>query len=397
MAEPSQTPGAEDATTPGQRRYRSVLRALYLCCCNAILILLALELGVRIAGSLRTAQPDDPPRSEQDVTYTLNPFFQTAMPPLEGVMPGPFLAGWSVDPPEHAHTPGRKRILFLGGSTSVSAYPYQVRQGLELQLPVTIYVVAWDFHCSLHSLYKFWTYVDEVQPDLVIVLDAVNDFFRGFTSPGTSLPQYRDDYSHYSGGLFPFWTPGRGRLDGRPLFHALPSSRLPEYDVHDDTLAGLWPVLATQSALVRALRKAGRGQARIEGEVGGEFDTLRSLPAFRRNMQNLALSAMAKDRSMLFLTMPYSAESGNSFLFPANFFTNDGVHHLPSSEFTRGMQAFNQAVLELRDEPRIHALDLAASLTDASLFADEVHLTEKGQRLQARLVARYIFDRGLLD
>lgn len=401
LSDPSRTagpqPGAASASAPGRGRAKRVFRALYLLTCNSILLLLALEIGVRLAASLRTPQPDDPPRSADDVVYTLNPFFQTAMPPLEGTSPGPFLAGWQVHPAEHAHTPGRKRILFLGGSTTVSDYPFEVKQRLDELYPVTIYIVAWDFHSSLHSLFKFWSFVDLIQPDLVIVLDAVNDFFRGFTPPGTSLPQYRDDYSHYSGGLFPFWTPGRARLDGRPLFHARTSARFPRYEVHDDTLGGLWDLLASESALARALQRVGSGDKPLEGQVGGEFDTLRSLPAFRRNMRNLALSAKAKGVRLLFLTMPHTVDSGFSFLYPSGFFSNDGVHHLPPSEFTRGMEAFNAAVLELREEPSVHALDVASKLTDKSLFKDEVHLTHKGLRLEAVLVAGYIREQRLLD
>ena len=376
---------------------RKFTRALYLITCNTLLALLALEIGIRVAGSLRSAKPDDPPSSASDVVYTLNPFFQTALPPLPGTSPGPFLAGWQVSPAEHAQTPGRKRILFLGGSTTVSAYPFGVMKRLEELYPVTIYIVAWDFHCSLHSLFKFWTYVDEVHPDLVVVLDAVNDFYRGFTSPDTSLPQYREDYSHNAGGLFPFWTPGKGRLDGRPLFYAQTSTRFPQFDVPDDTLGGLVDLLSSRSALVRAVRSAGREDAKPENTHGGTFDTLRSLPAFRRNMQNLALSARAKDVKMLFLTMPHSVEAHSSFLFPAGFFTNDGVHYLPKAEFTRGMQAFNAAVLELRDEPRVFTLDLAAQIRDKAMFEDEVHLQPEGLKAEAQIVARYIHEQRLLE
>ena len=95
---------------------RKFTRALYLITCNTLLVLLALEIGIRVAGSLRSAQPDDPPRSANDVVYTLNPFFQTALPPLPGTSPGPFLAGWQVSPAEHAQTP-RPRVDARGRPT----------------------------------------------------------------------------------------------------------------------------------------------------------------------------------------------------------------------------------------------------------------------------------------
>jgi hypothetical protein len=393
----------EESPTPsGAPNRSSVRRALRLCyfvVCNTLLLLLALELGVRAYVSLRPASPDDPPRTASDVTYTLNPFFQSTMPPAPEISAGPFLAGWLIHPPEHAQTEGRKRILFLGGSTTASNYPLQVQRILDRGVPTTAYVLGWDFHCSLHSLFKFWTYVDEVEPDLVVVLEAVNDFYRGFTSPDTSLPQYRSDYSHSAGGLFAFWTPGQGREDKRPLFYARTSSRFAEYDASDDSLGGALAAARDGSALLHAMRGwFPAAETHFESGLGDDPAViLRSLPAFRRNMQNLALSAKAKGVRILFLTMPFTTEGHHSFLLPGNFFTNDGVHHLSEEEFRRGMASFNEAVLELDAQPDVSVLDLAARLSDPALFVDEVHLTASAQIAEARAVAEFIVKHSLLD
>jgi hypothetical protein len=275
-------------------------------------------------------------------------------------------------------------------------YPHFVREDLESELgPTTIYNLGFDWHCSLHSLYKFWTYYDEVQPDLLVVLENINDFYRGFTSPDTSLSQYRPDYSHSCGGLHPFWLQGRSRLDGREVFYARPGGRFDVYEWHDTSLAGLLGAVANESAVWRSLgfETPVLTQTGLECMRMDESVYLRALPAFRRNLQNLARSCELEGVPVLFLTMPFTLEAQRIFLPPGNFFTNDGVHHLAPEDFADGMRRFNDVVRSLANEPQAYVLDAAAEIDDPGLFNDEVHLTEAGQRVQAGLVARAIIEK----
>lgn len=403
MTDPTALPAQPPPQATSKRRARRVvlqwLRISYFTLASAVLLLLAIEIGMRVVASFRAPDPDGPPRGPEDVTYTLHPFLQTAMPPNSLTRPGPYLAGWQVYPARKANAPDRKRIMFLGGSTTATAYPFKVQEQLSREFESTIFILAWDNHCTLHTLFKFWTYFDEVKPDIVVVLDVVNDFFRGFTSPDFALPQYRSDYSNFMGQLFPFWTAGRARLDGRLAFYSKPSGRFPLYDEHDDSLAGLARSIASDSLLLRSLgvRLApARIPLRPQGE-SAEMETLRSLPSFERNLHNLALSCSSKGVKVLFLTMPFTLQKKHNFLPPGNFFTNDGIHHLPEAEFVRGMQAFNGVVLGLRDEPRAYVLDLAAEITDPELFRDEVHLLPDGLAREAELVSNFVLERRLLQ
>lgn len=377
---------------------RGFLRATYLIVCNTLLLCIALEVFWRGAGLSRGTASEEAATSPEDVPYTLHPYFQTIYRPEPDSLPGPFLTGWRADPPEEAETEGRLRIMFLGGSTSANMYPNFVRAELEQLGPTTIYNLAFHWHCSLHSLYKFWTYCDEVRPDLVVVLENVNDFYRGFTSPDTSLEPYRPDYSHCSGGLHPFWLPGKSRFDGREVFYARPGGRYRAYEAHDTSLAGLFRSIADESAVWRALvpRTFVRTQFAQELTRMDESVYLRSLPAFRRNLENLARSCELKGVPVVFLTMPFTLEAKRIFLPPGNFFTNDGFHHLAPEDFADGMRRFNDVVRSLADEPRAYVVDAAAEITDPLLFNDEVHLTEEGQRVEAGVVARRIVESGVL-
>jgi len=377
-----------------------LLRIPYFVLCNTLLLCILVEVGWRVGEFSKGTQSEESALSVRNVPYTLHPFFQTTYRPDSDTLPGPFLAGWRADPSEFAETPGRKRVMFLGGLTTASLYPHLVRLALDREVgPTTIYNLGFEWHCSLHSLYKFWTYQDEVHSDLVVVLDNINDFYRGFTAPDTSLEQYRPDYSHSAGALFPFWMPGRSRFDQREVFYARPTGRFEGLEANDPTLRGLAKTILRDSEVLHALgfskpRSLQRGQEVVSMP---ESVYLRSLPAFERNMRNLARSCEQKGVPVLFLTMPFTIGSGHTYLLPGNFFTNDGMHHLGPEQFAAGMRRFNDVVRSLANEPTVCVVDVAVEIVDPALFTDEVHLTEQGQLREAQLVSNAILQRQLLN
>jgi hypothetical protein len=370
------------------------LRAGYLILAGTLVLGLLLEVGWRIVH-----RPDSAGVSVENVRYTLHPYFQSLPPPAKIHQRGPFLAGWLVHPPDAALAKGRFRILFLGGSTTASKYPELVREELEKSIgPTTIYNLGFPWHCSLHSLYKIWTYADDLQPDLIVDLEVLNDFYRGFTPPAHALPVYRPDYSHYSGALHMFWSPGRSRFDGRDAFYARPLGEFGKYEARDESLPGLFRSFVRGSALLHALDlRVDEPLPRAREDAADPEETaLRSLHEFEINLGNIAASCRAKGFPLLLLTMPYTTGSSRLFLKPGGFFTNDGVRVLSDAGFARGMDRFNEAVLAMKQEPAVRVLPLAGEIRDPALFEDEVHLTFDGQRREAQLVARYILDQGLL-
>ena len=386
-------------SVPPRSRARKLVRALYFLLANTLILCVLLECGWRLFVGTGVKTSDVVPAGRNDVPYALHPFFQTIWPPTGEASRDPRLAGWPVNPPETAFTPGRFRVLFLGGSTTACRYPFLAREQFESRIgPTTVYVLGYDWHCSLHSLYKFWTYADTIAPDLVVVLDNINDFYRGFTGPDSSLPEYHEDYSHYAGGLHPFWRAGKSRYDGRDVFFSRPSGAFEIYEAYDDGLSGAWQGLSEASALLRGLRRMFvRPPKRVVLTVPmSEEVVLRALPQFQRNLANLALACRTKNVPVVFLTMPWTLGAGRSFLPPGNFFTNDGVHHLDDAGFRLGMQRFNQAIVALSDEPRSFVLPMHEQLSDATLFTDEVHLELKGQGLEAEALARFVVEKGIL-
>jgi hypothetical protein len=376
-------------------------RDAYLILSGTLFLFLLLEVGWRaFHGAKALSHPAPVAESPaEDVTYTLHPYFQTLAPPSAGTLRGPYLAGWSVFPPEAVLAKGRFRILFLGGSTTATKYPELVGKELETSIgPVTVYNLGFDWHCSLHSLYKIWTYADDIRPDLTIALEGINDFFRGFTPPRLSLPVYRPDYSHYSGPLYAFWIPGRSRFDGRDVFYARPAKGSGPAGPQDPTLSGLLESIVQDSAFLHALnlRLDRPVVPAVEAAPLPSETLLRALPDYERNMRNLVMSCETKHLPLLLLTLPYTTGFPMGFLREKSFFTNDDVHTLSEEDFAKGMDRFNAATIALRDEPAVHVFTLGEEIRDKALFKDEVHLKPEGLRLEAQAVARYIVEHGLL-
>ncbi len=370
-------------------------KLVYFTLVNAILLLLLLELGARLIH-----KPDPLQNvSSTSVPYQLHPFFQSSCPPSTALSRDPRFHGWPTNPPMPEALEGpHRRILFLGGSTTASRYPHLVRWLLDAQgLSTSAFICGYDWHCSLHSLYKLETYADTVRPDLVIVLEGINDFYRGFTSPALSLPEYREDYAHYAGALHPFWIAGTAREDQRPAFFAQPIGRYSDHAARDDSVGGWFRLLADQSLLLRNIRElAPRQEPQGLSVPMEESVVLRSLPAFERNMRSLARSARRRDIPMVFLTMPWTLQSTRTFLPPAGFFTNDGVHHLDDAGFQMGMSRFAQSVEQIGGEEGVEVISLHKEIEDPGLFTDEVHLNDAGLEQEARVVVRELLARGLV-
>ncbi len=379
------------------RSLTRVLRLAYRILGATLVLVLALELGTRLVSGVRarsSSRADAAPA--EPISYSLHPYFQLVPPPSAKTLRGPYLAGWTVDPPESAQEKGRQRILFLGGSTTANEYPELVRTLLESKLgPTTVYNLAFDWHCSLHSLYKVWTYADDIRPDLVVAMEGINDFYRGFTPTRLALREYRPDYSHYAGGLYAFWKPGKAAIDGREAWY----SRFVDAPAAEPVDAGIVDSVLRDSAFLRALGIGRGARGSTVPPVAAPLPSetlLRSLPDYERNMRNLADSCRAKGLPLLLLTMPYATGFTTGFLQKKGFFTNDDEHVLSPEEFARGMERFNQATLALRDEPAVRVLPLADLVKEKRLFEDEVHLTFEGRKLEAIHVAAYIVDQKLL-
>jgi len=94
------------------------------------------------------------------------------------------------------------RVLCLGGSTTIYEYPTFLQQYFNDQKTEKKYEVlnaGMSWYTSKHSLLNYVGYCRKFDPDVVVVMHAINDLYRSFSPPRFSIGKYKSDYSHFYG------------------------------------------------------------------------------------------------------------------------------------------------------------------------------------------------------
>ena len=217
----------------------------------------------------------------------------------------------------------------------------------------------------MHSLLRYVGRFSDWEPHVVIVLHAFNDIFQ--TSEGKlSSGKYRSDYGHFFGAL-------GYRVNPKDRFSYQVGSALTEN----------WLARTLYSDFRDAPKEITRAKV----------DLLRSLPAFRRNLQQIIHRVTQDGARLVLATQPYlyhddmSAEERNSLFY--DHYYSDYAIVPPVSEQITAMDAFNATVRELAARSDTMLVDLEQSVPKSSEWMyDDVHYTVTG----AAGVARIFFD-----
>jgi lysophospholipase L1-like esterase len=283
-------------------------------------------------------------------------FFQIEMaPPLPELIPDTF------------------RILALGGSTTYGsklerneAYPAVLESLLRERHPdrrIQVFNAGVPWHTTMHSLLRYVSRFSDWKPHVVIVMHAFNDIFQ--TSEGKlSSSSYRTDYGHFFGAL---------------------GSRVNPKDQFSDSVSSAF----MKNWLARTLYSDFRDAP--EEKQHTKVDLTRSLPTFRRNLQQMIRRVTQDGARIVLATQPYiyhddmTAEERNS-LFYAYYYRDYAI--VPTmAEQTAGMNAFNTTVRKLAIHPDIMLVDLEHSLPKSSEWMyDDVHYTVSGAARVARIL-----------
>lgn len=122
----------------------------------------------------------------------------------------PFL---QMPPTQHGEPPAKKEndfvIVCLGGSTTENkfgppdkTYPAILEKNLQElhpELNIKVYNGGMGYYTTKHSLINYTTRYTKYDPDLVVVMHAVNDIIRCFSPESFAVGEYRKDYGHYYG------------------------------------------------------------------------------------------------------------------------------------------------------------------------------------------------------
>jgi len=286
---------------------------------------------------------------------------------------------------------GEFRIVCVGGSTTYDSdiedwtltYPSQLEQELRRRGQSNVSVVnagaaGWT---SWESLIDFELRVLDLEPDLVIVHDALNDVHPRFVWP----PElYRGDGSGYrapnSSGLFM-----PSVLEYSTVLRAL-MIRAGWITPHADlsrTIDRLAP--SYYGDLWRDQKRTASYPSGIFTDVGGEaMLAANDSRYFVRNLDNLIASARAHDVAVVMLSFPYSPE------FPEE-------PRVSTPEYHRAIADQNQALRELASRRGVTLLDLAQLFPSAKRFyTDGRHQNPEGAALKAGIIADFLLREKLV-
>ena len=122
----------------------------------------------------------------------------------------PYLQLYPPDAPPSPKPADEYRVVCLGGSTTAwsagdgKRWTELLEDRLRVELPtrnIRVINQGREWFTTQHSLINYETNVRQLQPDLVIVMHAINDFMVNADHSYYSSGPFRDDYGHHNGPL----------------------------------------------------------------------------------------------------------------------------------------------------------------------------------------------------
>ena len=290
---------------------------------------------------------------------------------------------------EAGRRPGRGsgsfRILCLGGSTTAclglpaeKSYPGVLEKILKEQYPhgdIEVFNGGVNWYTTKHSLISYVTDYSGLEPDLVIVMHAINDIARSFSPRDFALGRYNDRWTHFYGA-------------------SINGARPPTFEKH---------LLSRFETPINAWY----GGLRFR-EANYPKEAYVSLSAFRRNLEKLIRYAKVNRGEVILVSQPSIYKTVMKpeeleRLYFGRTIANKAVNFIqteyPSPEsFRAAMELFNKSGREIAGSQNIiHVDGDIAVAKNLENFYDDVHYTARGAELLARLLAEEIVRKGYVE
>jgi lysophospholipase L1-like esterase len=304
-------------------------------------------------------------------THEFDPFLQAPPPALEAAKPGNTI-----------------RVLALGGSTTRNAhlpegerYPRVLESLLQAaypESPVQVLNAGMDWYTTKHLLINYVTNVRETQPDLVVIMEAINDLYRSFSDPGCALGPYDRQYAHFYGPSI---------LGAKP----------PAFEEH---------LFAAEPRTSGPAASGWFSELRVR-EADLPLERYVSLPDFERNLRALIHYVRLDRCAVVLMTQPslfqdeMTAEERDLLWFGKRFCCEGSGwfrYRYPSPRsLWLAMEGYNRKIVEVAREEGVPVIDVACQVPrDKDHFVDDVHYTTVGARCVAAEAARGIVRQKLL-
>jgi lysophospholipase L1-like esterase len=250
------------------------------------------------------------------------------------------------------------RIICLGGSTTAgngpNNYPLKLQKMIHEKYPnknIEVVNAGKPFYNTEHIIIQYLFNLKEMNPDLILMCEAINDMFVSFTMPPFSSKPYRDDYGHYYGFL--------GTLHYQKSF--------------EEFLGGFF--------------FADLRQPKLESVY---FNDFKSRDSFRRNLETIIEIAKCSGTALIVSTQAHCYSRNNDsddavLCFSDSYLIND-KQYADEKSYYDAMELFNGIIRETAEKYSVPFIDqYPAFKGKRTLFTDSVHMTEEGHELKAKL------------
>lgn len=271
-------------------------------------------------------------------------------------------------------SPGVARIACLGGSTTQNGfgvdretYPKKLGAILQSELYCPVEVMNWgvDGWTTAETLVNFHLNVLDYEPDVVVVLHAINDVWPRM------WPDFEEDYRHYRSS---WHDPQRGPLVNWLFQHSALYGVLRGRMVDESSLASrITPPLKDRSAKLDA--------AELLPETAG---------AYERNLRNIVHAMTSRGKAAVLVTQKID---------PDAHWSRPAI----DAKMHEGVAQHNEILRRIASETGALLVDIDRDW-DADFeekyqpeFVDIVHLTAQGNAWKAEAVARVIKDNEVLN
>lgn len=287
--------------------------------------------------------------------------------------------------------PDTYRVFTLGGSTTYSylltyseTYPAKLEKRLKESFPdrkIQVENAACDWHSTEHSLIRYLFYVRYYKPDLVVIMEAVNDLFRSFAPEWWCRPgdAFRRDYSHYLGPVVGL---EKARVKYCPFTEFLLYKKIKDMFIKPDQQK-IKSIDGDDPDFFAKITKNTRPVPIHE---------FPSLKVFEENLKLLVKLIRADNVKVILATQPNiynkglnAKELSTLYISPVHCSQNGVYPDVESMEY--GMRLFNDAIIRVAKELDVPLVDFEKNIPkNEKYFHDDVHPTEAATEIESRML-----------
>lgn len=380
---------------------RENIYGLVLLIFGIVLALVLAEFGIRFYYSIK---------NKNNKYYVWPPNLHKVFKPTPGTMPGVNgLAHFDVNSAgirgDEISAGKQYRILAIGGSTTECLFLDQKKSwpyALQNQLNALNSSAFWVGNVGKSGLstrehYMHMKYLLPQYPevDTVIILVGVNDLVRRLIEDKKYDPEFLAHYEYWKHRLI------RGAFSETPYYKGKYRFR-----------SGYYDELAIISLIKQSMEIYTKREM-IQDEAGNMFVNLRNLrkgateivedlpdltsglEEYKKNLNAIIDIARSRSVRIIFMTQPSiwkkdMTDEEKGLLWYGWIESFKSKRYYSVTALMRGMQAYNDALLEVCRFRDIECIDLAKIFPkNATIFYDDVHFTDKGSLMAADVIGAY--------